>query len=88
MGLSRHGLGRRFLHQTRMPTAHEGLVVEIKLEETEGFLADGLAFLQIRSDPAVEVFDHGTAAVRVGQNGKQGLFDFLIPVANGVFQGG
>jgi len=47
MRLSRHGFGRRFLHHPFMPAAHERLMVEIKLEQAEGFLADELAFLQM-----------------------------------------
>src|ERR1039457_2777312 len=40
MGLAGHSLGRSFIHQPLVFAAHEGLMVEIKLQESEDFLAD------------------------------------------------
>ena len=73
MGLSGHRFRRRFIYQLLMLAAHEWPMVEIELQESENFLADGFSLIQIRPKTAVQVFHHGTATVRLFQDGEYGV---------------
>jgi hypothetical protein len=74
MWLARHCFSRRFIHQTRVLAAGEGLMVEIELNEIQGFLADGFSFIQIRAHTAVEIFHHGAATMRFLQKTEHRIF--------------
>ena len=80
--ISGYGLSRRFINQAFVLAAHAWLVVEVGLNESQCFLADRFAFIQIRTNPTVEVFHHRTTTVSSLQYQENRIFYFVVFLAD------